>query len=168
MPTKKTSKSSSTHRHAPHKPHHLLLYSVLFCIIFGATYILVSGFNWAGNEPVAEMNTENSLKGVYTGTTPCADCPGIKTTLTLSESASGHPTTYTLSLDYIDRDTKYTEKGKWTQSIWKNKTLITLVPQDSAQVTYYQVLSPTEIRQLDGERNDIPDSMPFTLTKTNK
>lgn len=166
--SKKTTKSAhKTHKHAPAKPHHLVGYAVLFFAIFGLTYFLFSGFNWMGTEmAVTEMNSEKSLQGTYEGTTPCADCPGIKTTLTLNENNSGYPTTYSLKMDYLDRDTVATETGKWTQSIWKEKTLITLVPSGSAQVTYYTVLNPNEIRQLDGERNPIPESLPFTLVKS--
>lgn len=167
--SKKTTKTAhKVHRHAPSKPHHLILYIVLFFAIFGFTYYLFSGFNWMGTEMASEMNSESSLKGIYTGTTPCADCPGIKTTLTLHENNAGYPTTYSLKMDYIGRDTQMTENGKWTQSLWKNQALITLVPQDSAQVTYYVVLSSTKIRQLDGDRNAIPESLPFTLTKINE
>ena len=44
---------------------------------------------------------ENSLDyyGIYTGTTPAADCPGIKQTLTLNKDC-----TYTLNSVYIDRE----------------------------------------------------------------
>lgn len=168
MPKKKPSTSNRIHRNAPSKPHHVLLYSILFLAVFGVTYVIVSGFNWAPSETHVELNTANPLQGIYTGTTPCGDCPGIKTTLTLTTTPSGDPMTYTLNMEYIDRATQNTEKGKWTQSVWKDKTLITLVPQDSTQVTYYTVLNSSEIRQLDGDRNEIPAGLPFTLTKTNK
>jgi len=51
----------------------------------------------------ADMHTsQNSLDwaGVYEGVLPCADCPGIKTRLTLSRDGS-----YELSSLYMDRDT---------------------------------------------------------------
>lgn len=162
--SKKTS-TKKTHRHAPSRPHHVLLYVLLFIGIFGLTYFISSRFDVVGTTQPVEVNTETSLMGTYTGTTPCADCPGIKTELTLNENNAGYPTTYSLKMDYIDRDVVSTETGKWTQSVWKKNTLITLVPSGSAQVTYYIVLGPNEIRQLDGDRNPIPEAMPFTLTK---
>jgi len=48
-----------------------------------------------------EHNAKNMLdwEGIYFGITPCADCPGIETTLTLNRNF-----TYKLSLVYQDRD----------------------------------------------------------------
>jgi uncharacterized lipoprotein NlpE involved in copper resistance len=45
-------------------------------------------------------NSRNSLDwaGTYEGVLPCADCPGIRTTLTLARDGS-----YTLAMQYIDR-----------------------------------------------------------------
>ncbi|MCO6497085.1 MAG: copper resistance protein NlpE N-terminal domain-containing protein [Chitinophagaceae bacterium] len=52
-------------------------------------------------------NSQNSLDwaGIYQGTLPCADCAGIKTTLELKND-----NTYTLTQEYIDRDT-FNENG---------------------------------------------------------
>ena len=45
--------------------------------------------------------TENSLDwtGLYSGTSPCADCPGIKTDITLNSD-----TTYTLQEQYLEKE----------------------------------------------------------------
>lgn len=161
---KKKTATPHHHRHAPSKPHHILFYVILFFVVFGVTYTIFSNFSWAGHDTQI-TRIEPSTQGTYTGVTPCADCPGINTTLTLNEAPDGDPSTYSLNLTYQDRDTDFTETGKWTLSTWKGKPLITLVPQDSAQVTYYEVLSKNQVRQLDGDRNPIPESMPFTLTK---
>ncbi|MCM3905612.1 MAG: amidohydrolase family protein [Pyrinomonadaceae bacterium] len=67
-------------------------------------------------------NSRNSLDWAttYQGTTPCADCPGIKTILTLSQNG-----TYLLSTQYIDRDkTPSLFRGKFTWD--KNGSVITL------------------------------------------
>ncbi len=165
MPKKSSSTKTTHHKHAQYGPHHILFYVILFFVVFGVTYTIFSNFEWAAQETEI-TTTQNVYQGTYTGVTPCADCSGITTTLMLNENNTGNPTTYLLNLSYQERDTTATETGKWTVSTWKNKPLITLVPQDSAQVTYYQVLNSTQIRQLDGDRNEIPDSMPFTLTKT--
>lgn len=163
MPKKSSQKNVTHHKHAPHGPHHILFYIILFVVVFGVTYTIFSNFNWAGSAETPMM--QSTVQGTYTGVTPCADCPGIDTTLTLNENAYGNPTTYSLSLVYQERDSSFTETGAWTLSTWKNKPLITLVPKESAQVTYYEVLSNNQIRQLDGDRNPIPESIPFTLTK---
>jgi len=63
--------------------------------------------------PDPAHNSQNSVDwaGTYQGTLPCADCPGIHTTLTLDTND-----TYTLTSSYLDRsDSLYSETGKF---IW--------------------------------------------------
>lgn len=57
-------------------------------------------------------NSRNSVDwaGTYQGTLPCADCPGIQTTLTLQEDNG-----YVLQTAYLERgDSVYTESGEFT------------------------------------------------------
>lgn len=67
-------------------------------------------------------NSANSLDwaGTYSGVTPCADCPGIKTDMTLNNDA-----TYSLSEQYLEKEKKpRTFKGKFS---WDEKgSIITL------------------------------------------
>src|SRR3546814_11922089 len=59
---------------------------------------------------IVDMHTsQTSLdwNGTYEGTLPCADCPGIKTTIELN--ADG---TFTQHMEYLDRDTEFNEIGK--------------------------------------------------------
>lgn len=53
-------------------------------------------------------NSENSLDwyGTYQATVPCADCPGIKTVLTLNKDR-----TFTISEEYLERKSKNEDKG---------------------------------------------------------
>lgn len=67
---------------------------------------------------VDSHTSENSLDwaGVYEGTTPCADCEGIKTVLNLSEDQK-----YTLSMTYLGKpavENEYNQKGTfaWDES----------------------------------------------------
>lgn len=70
----------------------------------------------------ANHNSNNSLDwvGIYSGVTPCADCPGIKTDITL-----GKDNTYSLSEQYLEKEkTPRTFKGKFN---WDEKgSIITL------------------------------------------
>ncbi|HMR19508.1 MAG TPA: copper resistance protein NlpE [Sphingobacterium sp.] len=52
--------------------------------------------------------SQNSLDwgGTYEGTVPCADCPGIKTTVTL-----GYDGTFTYAAEYLERDVMSTDSG---------------------------------------------------------
>jgi len=57
-------------------------------------------------------NSENSLDwaGAYEGTTPCADCEGIKTTLILDDDGS-----FELTQVYLGKeDTPFVQKGDFT------------------------------------------------------
>ncbi|MFD1771875.1 copper resistance protein NlpE [Sphingobacterium suaedae] len=53
--------------------------------------------------------SQNSLDwtGTYEGTIPCADCPGIKTTIILHDDE-----TFQVTSEYLDRDLKVEDTGK--------------------------------------------------------
>ncbi|OPC06288.1 hypothetical protein BAS09_01505 [Elizabethkingia ursingii] len=78
-------------------------------------------------EPITNdgHNSQNSLDwaGTYEGTLPCADCSGIKTTITLKDD-----NTYAMTEEYVDKKTKAEDKGKfeWDKSGGK----IALVSKD--------------------------------------
>ncbi len=75
--------------------------------------------------------TNSSIKylGVYSGILPAADCPGIETKLSINDNSS-----YTLNMDYIDRDSHVAEKGTYTIE----GNIIALKNQDN-QITYYKI-----------------------------
>ncbi len=54
--------------------------------------------------------SQNSLdwQGSYEGTTPCADCPGIKTTVELKDDE-----TFTYQAEYLERDQILTDSGEF-------------------------------------------------------
>ena len=117
-----------------------------------------------GAETVAEapdMHTaETSLDylGVYKGTLPAADCPGIETTLTLAPDGS-----YALHLKYIDRDSEFDEKGAFTVK----ENLLTLTPSEGGQPQYYKV-EENRLRRLDAEKQPVTGALAdnYVLQKT--
>lgn len=107
-----------------------------------------------------DMHTaENSLDmtGVYKGTLPAADCPGIEQTLTLK--ADG---TYTDRNVYIDRDTEFTNTGAYRV----DSNMLILTPADGEGGAYYKI-EEGRLRQLDGDKQVIegPLAESFVLTK---
>ena len=54
--------------------------------------------------------SENALDwpGTYDAVVPCADCPGIKTSLTLNNDK-----TFSITEEYIDRKSKFDDKGSF-------------------------------------------------------
>lgn len=55
--------------------------------------------------------SENALdwNGTYEATVPCADCPGIKTSLTLNNDK-----TFSITEEYLERKSKNEDKGTFT------------------------------------------------------
>ena len=104
-------------------------------------------------------NAETSLDylGVYKGTLPAADCPGIETTLTLAPDGS-----YALHLKYIDRDSEFDEKG--TYKVKGN--LLTLPPMDG-QPEYYKV-EENQVRKLNADKQPVTGALAenYVLKKT--
>ena len=119
---------------------------------------------------VESQNDVSLLLGTYTGVTPCADCPGIVTELTLvRDSASSAEGTYRLSLTYLERDVEpYVAAGIWTTERGTpsdpDATVFALDPDMPEQTQRYLKTSETTIRQVDRNGNEIDASMPFDLT----
>lgn len=67
------------------------------------------------NNPDPAHNSQNSIDwmGVYEATLPCADCPGIKTIVTLHEDE-----TFEIRGEYLERDTKFSDQGtfEWQEN----------------------------------------------------
>lgn len=106
-------------------------------------------------QEVVDMHTsENSLDwaGTYQGVIPCADCPGIETTIVLNEDG-----TFTKVTVYQDKkDGKFEDKGTFTWD--KTGSIVTLKVGDDA--TQYQVregsllMLDTEGKEITGELAD--------------
>lgn len=70
----------------------------------------------AKDTPAADAhNSQNSLDwyGTYEGVVPCADCPGIKTTLILNKNR-----TFKITEEYLERKSKNEDQGtfEWDAS----------------------------------------------------
>lgn len=124
----------------------MLAFSCLLMVACGNTPKSSQTSNADSTEVVDMHNAENSLdiEGTYTGTLPAADCPGIKTTLTL-----GNDKSFTLISEYIDRkDATYTEKGAYALE----GNLLTLTFENDNQ--YYKVGENT-LTRLDRDKKEV-------------
>ena len=112
----------------------------------------------------AAHNSRNALtwQGTYSGTTPCADCEGIKTSLTLQEN------TYVLETTYLGKSDKvYKEEGNF---VWNEKgSIITLDGEKGGFKLQYRV-GENQLIQLDNEGNKIEGQFAemYILTKVIK
>lgn len=110
--------------------------------------------------------------GTWQGTTPCADCSGIITTLTLYQKAPNDFTdaVYRLHLKYIDRGS-FASYGSWTVLRGMpgdaNATVYQLDP-DKAGKQYYLRVDDDTLQQLDGDMKPIDSKMNFTLKRIGK
>lgn len=118
---------------------------------------------------VLQKETPETLLWVFEGVTPCADCAGIRTRLTLMQDAPYRAEgTYELSLTYIGEDVEpVVQQGLWTTergtAYDPDATVYALDPDIEGQTTRYVRLNATTIRALDGDGNAIPDALPFNL-----
>lgn len=103
--------------------------------------------------PVADQHTsENSLDwaGVYRGVVPCADCPGIETTLRL---AADH--TYELSMKYLGRSTApVSSSGSFE---WRQDGRAIMLKTDTGP-RFYRV-EENRLRQLDTRGEPIKSAL---------
>lgn len=113
-------------------------------------------------EEVPDMhNAANSLdfEGVYEGTIPCADCEGIKTTVTIGEDHA-----FTVVSEYLGKedDNIFTDKGTWEIK----ESTITLKQDDESVQKYF--VGEGFIQFLDQDGNKITGDMAdmYILKKT--
>jgi len=102
-----------------------------------------------------------AFAGTFTGTLPCADCPGIDTRLGLA--ADG---TYTITESYQERSVPAL-KGDGTWTAEGNNQRLRLDPNSkSDNDRLFAILSNDEIRQLDMQGNPIESSLPYNLKRS--
>ncbi len=91
--------------------------------------------------------SENALDwdGTYDAVVPCADCPGIKTSLTLNKDK-----TFSITEEYIDRNSKNQDKGSFS---WDATGSIITLKGKSANYKYQ--VGENALYQLDMEGKEI-------------
>jgi len=96
-----------------------------------------------------------ALPATFQGLTACADCPGIRVTVTLN--ADG---TYNLEREYLERPARSNETGKWSYD--KVKTLLTLQPTGTSGPEFFAISINPTLQALDAQGKPIPSSANFT------
>ena len=97
--------------------------------------------------------------GTFSGTLPCADCPGIDTTVTLKPDG-----TYTLHGAYQGKTDSFHGDGTWTAE--ENGQRVRLDPNSkSEQDRVFAVQSNDEIESLDLDGKPIAREMPHALKR---
>ena len=95
----------------------------------------------------AESISLSAVAGIYEGTLPAADCPGIKTTITINADS-----TYQLKQDYIDRKDGHDETSGVLQVLDSN--VLMLVRPSNGEHTFYKVKDAESIVMTDSLGNE--------------
>lgn len=112
---------------------------------------------------------EPLVLGPFVGVLPCADCPGIATSLTLTREgefvAEG---TYRLEQTYIDRGPAIVTTGLWTtlrgDAEDEDAVVYQLEPDHPEKSRNFVKLDEARILQLDRELRRIPTKANLVLT----
>ena len=110
---------------------------------------------------VAGENVDlTAVAGTYEGTLPAADCPGIKTVLTINADS-----TYELKQDYIERKDGHDEASGVLQVL--NGNVLMLVRPSSGEHTFYKVKDSKSVVMTDSLGNEAEGEMAklYVLTK---
>ena len=105
----------------------------------------------------------SSIGTTYKGRLPCADCPGIDTTLTLYIN-----NTYSEKNIYEGRNSSYEEVGRWNKIKSSTKdpqsSYLELLPPGKGGKRYYR-LQNDKLLPLDGNLGSINSPFDMSLTK---
>jgi len=105
----------------------------------------------------AETIATANLSGTYTGTLPAADGPGIAFMLNLCDDGS-----YTSSSEYLERNTTYTEQGRFTIEGER----LTLYPDGGEPAACYRI-EGNSLRMLDRDGQPVTGALAdhYVLTR---
>lgn len=141
------------------------------CLANASVYVAVTNAQDATQQQKAPASPRGKLIAAYRGVLPCADCPGIDTTLRLFADPGGAEDhgRYVTRSSYQERNTTNTEAGTWTLQKGTpsdpSASVYVLKPKSGNGVTNFLVVGDNEIKQLDADRKPFAGSVNFTLKR---
>jgi NlpE-like protein len=142
-----------------------------FCFANAGTYAAASSAQDAAPQQKAPAASRGKLVGAYRGVLPCADCPGIDTTVRLFADPNGAEDhgRYLIRSSYQERNTTNTEMGTWTLEKGTpsdaSASVYVLKPKTGNGTTNFLRVGDDEIKQLDNERKPFTGTVNFTLKR---
>jgi copper homeostasis protein (lipoprotein) len=124
----------------------------------------------AAPQQKASASPHGKLIATYRGVLPCADCPGIDTTVKLFGS-DPHATNglYFIHHAYQERKSSYNETGTWTLGKGTpadaSASVYVLKPKTGSAVTNFLQVNINEIKQLDNDRKPFGGATNFSLKR---
>jgi len=132
--------------------------SYLKKILFpGIIVSLATSCNQAGKKmpnvaPAKSGNVDSSalFSGKFYGVTPCADCPGIETTLFFNPDS-----VFIETLKYQERNSSFSDTGRWRIS----NNLVTVSFSNGGNKRFYLVKNDSSIAMLDANKKEIEGAL---------
>lgn len=121
----------------------------------------------------AQASPHGKLLATYRGVLPCADCPGIDTTVKLfGADAQATNGLYFIHHVYQERKSSYNETGTWTLEKGTphdaSATVYVLKPKTGSGLTNFLQVGTDEIKQLDNDRKPFDGTTNFLLKRVGK
>jgi copper homeostasis protein (lipoprotein) len=142
-----------------------------FCFAKTGIYVVTTDAQDAAQQQKAPAASRGKLLAAYRGVLPCADCPGIDTTVRLFADPSGAEDhgRYLIRSSYQERNTTNTEMGTWTLEKGTpsdaSASVYVLKPKSGNGTTNFLVVGENEIKQLDANRKSFTGTVNFTLKR---
>lgn len=117
--------------------------------------------SYAGNDSLNSNDIVlDSIAGTYEGTLPAADCPGIRTVLTLNADS-----TYQYSADYLERKDGHDEASGIFKVLANN--VVEITRPSSGETTYFKVKDANSLIMTDSLGTEPEGAMAkhYVLTK---
>jgi len=118
------------------------------------------------------------IAGTYTGISPCADCEGILTTITLTDpgiDAGVQAGAFVMTMAYKGRSAHVRITGRWdmlppqdAMHGLRQSGVVRLIPLDDGTPNtfrFYYCESGQSLRMLDASMQELPDLVPHTLLR---
>ena len=144
-----------------------------FCVATTGFLVQATHAQDATQQKKSSAASHGPLIAAYRGVLPCADCPGIDTTVRLfasADGAEGHGR-YSIRRTYQERKSSYTEAGTWTLEKGTpddaSANVYVLKQATGTGVTNF-LRGDNEIKQLDNDRKPFTGNVNFTLKKVGK
>jgi uncharacterized membrane protein/uncharacterized lipoprotein NlpE involved in copper resistance len=126
--------------------------------------------SWLALGGVAQGTSQGPVAdGPYVGTLPCADCAGIRTTLTLyAKGAGGEPLVYRMTATYLgtpEGDRTEERLGPWARVGSGPSERVRIEPHDDARRQSFRRAGPDALVLLDREERPIATAQDLSLRR---
>jgi copper homeostasis protein (lipoprotein) len=110
----------------------------------------------AAEAPANDLVAGLDLPSTFSGTLPCADCPGIRYRLNLWPDGVFH-----LTREWLERGAAESELGRWRRDPARDAIVLQGERRTPLQ---FEVIGPRILRQLDVRGEPIESDLPYELT----